>query len=57
MTTAFLWILILVSTGDQNLSISGEGHFSTQAECEKAAEAWQAKIAITGAMPFCISTL
>jgi hypothetical protein len=55
MVTAF-WALILISSGGNDLSLTGEGHFSTEAECEKAAEPWHSKTAITGVIPACVAT-
>jgi hypothetical protein len=53
----FIYVLLLLSFSDQHLQITGEGHFATEAECQKVAEQWRAH-AVAGVPiePLCVAT-
>ena len=52
----FIYVLLLLSFSDQHLQITGEGHFPTEAECQRAADVWQAKVVDGAVKAYCVAT-
>lgn len=53
----FIYVLLLLSFSDQHFQITGEGHFATEAECQKVADMWRANAkAGIPIEPYCVAT-